>query len=402
MWDEHEEELVAVAMREWRRDFHQHPELSNEEVRTAAVIADILRKMDIPVQTFARHHAVCGVIKGAKPGPVVALRADMDALPVTEDTGAAFRSSQLGVMHACGHDAHMAILLGCAQMLQQQRKELAGTVKLLFQPAEEASPIGGAETLIAAGLLDDVDAIFGLHVWPDLPCGQIGVKNGAMMAASDRFAITLLGNGSHAGQPHLGVDAISLAADVIQGLQQLVSRQLNPLVTATINVGQIKGGERYNVVARQAVLEGTVRTLDEATRKTIPVRMKRLLSGLTEACGADYGLDYQPGYPVLENHAAPTACLIEAAGEVIGTVNVRQDVQPVLAAEDFARYLKKVPGAFFWLGCAKAGESAYPLHNSRFMIDEAALVLGAKILCRTVENALAGALPKQETLLAGR
>lgn len=371
-----------------RRDFHKYPELSGEEGRSSAVIADFLRSIEAEVQTFSNHTGVCGIIRGEHHGPVIALRADMDALPVTEENDVPYKSANPGVMHACGHDAHMAMLLTTAKMLSRKRGELTGSVKVIFQPAEELSPVGGAGQLIQDGVLDDVEAIFGLHIWPNLPTGQIGIRPGALMAASDRFTVKVLGQGAHAGQPHLGVDAIAMAADIVQGMGRIVSRQLNPLDAATIAVGSIRGGERYNVVAREVVMEGTVRTLGENTRKEIPEKMQRMLTGVTAAQGGNFELNYQFGYPVLNNAEQPVNLVIKAAEGIIGSDSVCTDVKPMLTAEDFSRYLEKVPGAFFWLGCAKIGEKTYPLHNSRFDVDEEAMLLGCKILYQTALDAL--------------
>jgi len=309
----------------------------------------------------------------------------MDALPITEDNDIPYRSKHTGVMHACGHDGHMAIMLGVANMLSVSGGEFAGTIKLIFQPAEEAAPIGGAGLLIKDGVLDDVDAIYGLHLWPDLPCGHIGIRRGALMAASDRLNIKILGQAAHAGQPQHGVDAITIAADVMQGLGHIMNRELDPLETATLSIGKIQGGERYNVIANEVILEGTVRTLGETVRKEIPIKLKRLLDGLTSAQGGTYILDYQHGYPVLNNWAEPTELVITAAKRI---AVVHDDVKPSLAAEDFGNYLAKTPGTFFWLGCAKEGQTNYHLHSSNFDIDENALAVGTKIMYKTVLLAL--------------
>ena len=385
MWDKSNTLELAHKLVLWRRMFHSNPELSNEEKETAAKVLDALTSMGIEVHKFKDHFGLCGIIRGKYPGPVIALRADMDALPITEENDVPYHSKRAGVMHACGHDGHMAILLGAAKMISLECGEFAGTIKLIFQPAEEAAPVGGACLIIKDGILDDVDAIFGLHLWPDLPCGQIGIRHGALMAASDRLTIKILGQAAHAGQPQYGVDAITIAADVIQGLGHIMNRQLDPLETATLSIGKIQGGERYNVIAKEVVLEGTVRTLGETVRQEIPVKVKRMLDGITAAQGGTFSLDYQFGYPVLNNWAEPTELVINAAMQ---TVAVHGDVQPVLAAEDFGNYLSKTPGAFFWLGCAKDGQKNYHLHSSNFDIDENALVVGTKIMYKTALLAL--------------
>jgi len=389
MWDKRNALELAHQLVLWRRMFHSNPELSNEEQKTSLVIFDILTSMDIEVQKFASHFGLCGIIKGKYPGPVIALRTDMDALPITEANDVPYRSQHTGVMHACGHDGHMAIMLGVARMLSLCAGEFAGTIKLIFQPAEEAAPVGGAGFLIKDGILDDVDAIFGLHLWPDLPCGHIGIRQGALMAASDRLNIKILGQAAHAGQPQYGVDAITIAADVIQGLGHIMNRQIDPLETATLSIGKIQGGERYNVIAQEVVLDGTVRTLGEEVRKEIPVKIKRLLDGITAGQGGANALDYQYGYPVVNNWAEPTQLVIQAARQILSSEAVHDDVKPVLAAEDFGNYLLKTPGAFFWLGCAKEGHENYHLHSSNFDIDEDTLVVGTKIMYKTVLMALA-------------
>ncbi len=388
MWNEKETLDLADQLVSWRRMFHSNPEVSNEEKETSIAAYDVLKSMGIEIQQFKDHFGLCGVIKGKYPGPVVALRTDMDALPITEANDVPYRSKRDGVMHACGHDGHMAIMLGVARMFSLCHGEFAGTIKLLFQPAEEAAPIGGAGLLIKDGVLDDVDVIFGLHLWPDLPCGHIGTRHGALMAASDRLTIKILGQAAHAGQPQYGVDAITIAADVIQGLGHIMSRQIDPLETATISIGNIQGGERYNVIAKEVVLDGTIRTLGETVRKEIPLKIKRLLDGATAAQGGNYTLDYQYGYSVLMNWAEPTKIIINAAKQVVGGEAVDSNVKPVLAAEDFGNYLSTTPGAFFWLGCAKEGEPNYHLHSSNFNIDENALLIGTKIMYKAVLMAL--------------
>ena len=372
----------------WRRQLHRIPEASYKEEKTSQMIAAELQKLGLSVQTFSNHLGVCAVIHGSQPGPVIAFRADMDALSIREEAASEFRSEHEGAMHACGHDGHMAILLGLASLLHSNRQHLAGTIKLFFQSAEEASPEGGAQFFLEAGLLDDVSAIFGLHLWPDLPCGEIGLRPGALMAASDRLSITILGEGAHAGQPQHGVDAITIAADVLQGISHILCRQLDPLETATINIGQIHGGDRYNVIAREVVLEGTVRTLSEGVRGTLPSKLDRILSGMTASQGGSYRLNYQHGYPVLNNWPQPTALLTQAAITVLGADQVHTDVKPVLAAEDFSKYLVRVPGSFFWLGCGFKDKENHGLHSPYFEIDEAALLHGVAILYQTALLAL--------------
>lgn len=383
MWEQRSTPELAKQLVFWRRKFHGNPEVSRNEQQTAQSVAEALNDMGVEVQTFPNHFGVCGHIRGKCPGPVVVFRADMDALPITEANDVPYRSCNPGVMHACGHDGHMAMALGVAKLFSSCRNRFAGTVKILFQPAEEAAPLGGAKLLMKDGALDDAAVIFGMHLWPDLPCGHIGVRPGPLMAASDRFTIKITGQGAHAGQPQNGVDSIVIAADVIQGLGHIMNRQIDPLETATLSVGKIQGGERYNVIAREVLIEGTVRTLGENVRQQIPAKVKRLLEGTSAAQGGSYTLDYQYGYPVLNNWPEPTEMIIRAAQQIVGAEAVHSEIKPVLAAEDFGNYLAQIPGAYFWLGCAKEGRVQYGLHNPNFDIDEDALLIGTQIMYQT-------------------
>lgn len=372
-----------------RRKFHRYPELSGKEAKTAAAVAEFLMSLGVDVYRCSGSYGVCGIIKGAGTGPVIALRADMDALPITEENETEYKSQHNSVMHACGHDGHVAMLLGAAALLVQQRSKLSGTIKFIFQPAEEAAPVGGASALIQEGILDDVEAIFGMHLWPELPSGHIGIKTGSLMAASDRFTVTIKGRSSHAAHPHQGIDAITIAADIIQEFNHIISRRIDPLEAATLSIGTIRGGERYNVVAHQVCLEGTVRTLSEATRREIPEHMENILCGLSRAHGSQYLLDYQLGYPVLYNQNTPVEIVKTAAAAIIGETAIHSDIKPALGAEDFANYLARIPGAFFWLGCAKDGMEPPILHNSKFDIDESVLLKGARLFCQIALDAAA-------------
>lgn len=380
---------MQIKLVKWRRMFHQNPELSNKEKKTTETVASELKKMNVPFTTFEECFGLCAVIKGALPGPVIAFRTDMDALPITEHSKSDYCSQNPGVMHACGHDGHMAVVLGLAELFMSERETLAGTVKLIFQPAEEDAPDGGAARVLKSGVLDDVKAIFGLHMWPDLPANEIGVRPGPIMAASDRLTIKLKGKASHAGKPHQGIDAITMAADVLEGLSNIISREVSPLSTATISIGTLHCGERYNVVAADAVLEGTVRTLDNTIQKSMPKKIERLVAGISAAHGGDYEVIYRTGYPALVNCPEPTQLVIDAAQEVIGSTAVHTDLMPELTAEDFSHYLEEVPGAFFWLGCQKGSDSYGGLHSSNFDMDESALFTGLKIMHKTGLLALA-------------
>jgi amidohydrolase len=377
-------------MVEWRRHLHSYPEVSGEEYQTRDYLLTQLHAMGIPTRTFPTHAGIAGTIEGQSPGGVIALRADMDALPITENNDVPYKSKKPGVMHACGHDGHMAILLGVASALQQSRDTWSGTIKLLFQPSEEAAPHGGAPKMIQDGVLVEpvVDAIFGLHMWPELAYGDIAIRRGPLMASSDRFTLKVRGSGSHAATPHQGTDAILMTADILNALSRIVHRQLDPRETATISVGTIHGGERYNVIAKEVTIEGTVRTLNEDIRQQIPARIRQMASGVCTGYGGSFELDYAFGYPTLCNAADETGLVIMTASRFLKPEHVRADILPNLGAEDFAFYTQHVPGAYFFLGCSEQGKELRPLHNGNFDFDERALFIGAQILEETALSAL--------------
>lgn len=368
----------------WRRHFHKYPELSGQEQATADFIAARLTEFGIPFKRFSNHYGIIGVIDGEKAGRTIALRADMDALPVLEESGLDFASVHEGVMHACGHDCHMAILLASGAVLARNRKSLCGTVKLVFQPAEEASPQGGSRLMMADGDLDDVAAIYGLHVWPQLPVGEIALRSGYFLAASDRFKIKLYGQSAHAAQPHCGIDAIAMAADTVQRLHTLMAREVNPLEMATLSIGVIKGGERYNVMPSRAEIEGTIRTLGTEVRRSVPEKMERLLRGIADSYGGKYELAFLRGYPAVKNEAAETKRLSDVAAMVLGRERVHTDIAPSMIAEDFAYYQEKLSGVFFFLGCQSECDAG--LHNSRLQVNEAALLYGIKVFLAAAEQ----------------
>lgn len=368
----------------WRRHLHKYPELSGQEQATADFIAARLTEFAIPFKRFSEHYGIIGVIEGGKAGRTIALRADMDALPVREESGLDFASVHEGVMHACGHDCHMAILLAAAAVLARNRASLCGTVKLVFQPSEEASPQGGSRSMLAEGDLDDVAAIYGLHVWPQLPAGEIALRSGYFLAASDRFKIKLYGQSAHAAQPHRGIDAIAMAADTVQRLHTLMAREVNPLEMATLSIGVIKGGERYNVMPSRAEIEGTIRTLGKEVRCSVPEKMERLLQGIADSYGGKYELTFLRGYPAVKNEAAEAMRLADAAAVVLGREQVHTDIAPSMIAEDFAYYQEKLPGVFFFLGCQSECDAG--LHNSHLQVNEAALFYGIKVFLAVAEQ----------------
>ncbi|MCI4338718.1 MAG: M20 family metallopeptidase [Thermoplasmata archaeon] len=375
------------AMRAWREAFHQEPELSLEEKRTRDKVVAALTELGIPPQTFAGFTGVVGLIPGSADGPVVALRADMDGLPVTEATHLSFRSRFPGRMHACGHDVHMACLLGAAAIMTRGGRRPVGPVKLLFQPAEEEGRRGGALPLIERGCLDDpkVDYVVGQHVEPNLPLGSVGWKTGPFMAAADFFRITVFGRGGHAASPHQGPDAIVIASEIVNGLQALVSRVRDPLDPVVVSVGSIHGGTRNNILPSEVVLEGTVRTFRPATRDLIDRVFHRRVRALAASLGARTRIEYLRGYPTLVNTPAATRAVAEALRVEFGRKHTIEVEHPVMGAEDFSRYLERVPGTFLHLG---VGVPNHPssLHSATFAPDERALIIGAATLAAAADG----------------
>lgn len=374
-----EQEIIAL-----RRKLHEHPELGFEEYETAKTVAAYLESLGIEVQTGIAKTGVVGILRGAKPGPVIAMRADMDALPIAEKTGVEYCSRVEGKMHACGHDSHTAILLGTAKVLSELKAELPGTIKFIFQPAEEGP--GGAMPMIEEGVLENphVDAIFGLHVWPEYRTGEIGLSYGVQMASPDQFALKIKGKGGHGSAPHETVDAIVVAAQVITGLQQIVSRKIIPTQPVVLTVGTIKGGYRYNVIADEVEMTGTIRTLDNEVRKQIPELIKEITGGITAAFGASYELEYTYMYPPLFNNRKMAGLVEQVTKNVLGPQSVQIVEKPSMGGEDFAYFLEKVPGAFLFLGCSNSAETEFPPHNPWFNLDEKAMANGIQIFCNLV------------------
>ena len=372
---------ITDEMIRLRRDFHRHPELGFAEKRTAGIIAEYLRNLGLEVFEGVGTTGVIGILNGNSTGKTLMLRADMDALPIQELNEVGYRSVNDGVMHACGHDGHMAILLGTAAVLSGMRDRLSGRVKFVFQPAEET--LGGARNMIADGVLDSpkVDAAFGLHLISLLPLGYIGYKPGPIMASMDPFTITIKGKGGHCAMPESGIDAILISAQVITALQSLVTKEISPISPVVINVGTINGGDAPNVIADKVVMEGTVRTLDTNVQQLIPRHMERMLAGITQAMGGEYELDYSTGYPITINDAAMTKLVQDVAEQVVGKDFVFE-VPSAMISEDMSFYLQKVPGSYFYVGAGNVEKGfTQPHHNSRFDIDEQALAVGAKMMC---------------------
>jgi amidohydrolase len=379
----------------WRRDFHQHPELGNREVRSSKVIADELRRLGYEVTTGVAHTGVVGVLRGAKPGPVVALRADMDALPVTEQGDLPFKSTataqwngqQVGVMHACGHDNHMAILLGAATIFARIKEQLPGTVKLIFQPAEEGPPAGeqgGAEMMVKQGVLENpkVDAIFGLHVFPN-HVGTIEYRPGPLMASGDGFTIKITGRQTHGAMPWAGVDPIVVGSQIVMALQTIVSRTVNITeAPAVVTIGAFNGGNRFNIIPESVELLGTVRTFNEDIRKDIHRRIRDIATKTAEAAGATVEITYGIGYPTTINDPALTERMAGTLRRVAGQDNVR--IGPLTGtSEDFSYFQQKVPGMFFFLGVTPRDRDPKTVptnHSPLFFADESALPLGVRAL----------------------
>ncbi len=397
-------DLIEQKVIEWRRDIHAHPELGNREVRTAALVADHLRSLGMEVRTEVGITGVVGLLKGGKPGPVVALRADMDALPVTERTPVPFASkvvttynnAETGVMHACGHDAHVAILMGVAEVLAGIRQDLSGTVKFIFQPAEEGAPKGeegGAELMIKEGALEDpkVDVIFGLHIDADKEVGKIAYKAGSIYAGVNDMKITVHGASSHGAMPWSSVDPIVTSAQIITGLQTIVSRNLNLLHhPAVVTVGAIHGGNRTNIIPETVEMLGTVRTFSEADEAMIIERIRQIVTKTAEAAGATAvaEIPYSSHYPVTINDEALTAVMLPTLERAVGKENVYL-VPPMTAAEDFSFFAKEVPGFFFFLGGMPRGNdpaTVAPHHTPEFYLDESGFKTGVRALTALVTD----------------
>ncbi|MEC9488064.1 MAG: M20 family metallopeptidase [Halanaerobium sp.] len=361
-----------------RRDIHSYPELSWHEHQTSSLIKGVLGDLGIEF-TSCMETGVIGLISGRKPGKTIAFRFDMDALEISEETGIDYASRRDGIMHACGHDGHVAIGLGLARVLQQLRDELAGKVKLIFQPAEEDSPGGGgAKKLIEKGVLDNpkVDAIYGLHIWPELPAGTIGTREGPIMAASDPFTIEICGKGAHASKPELSVDPFIIGAQMINALQTIVSRNIASSEQAVVSIGRMEGGSRYNIIPEKLRLEGTVRSFNEKVRQEINQRMRDICENTARAFGGEVKLSYRFGYPATINDPGlvrQTEKLIKA---VLGEGGYMTIPQPAATGEDFSYYAQQVPAVYMWLGSKQGEEDTYPLHNARFDFPEKTLLKG--------------------------
>lgn len=374
-----------------RRTIHKYPELGFKEKKTSRLVAGILRDYGIKVKTGVGGTGVIGLIEGKKRSSgkkrCIALRADMDALPIQEKTRKPYRSCINGIMHACGHDGNTTIVLGAAMLLSKRRDSFSGKVKLIFQPSEETG--NGARRMIEAGVLrnPNVDAIMGVHVHPGIPKGKIGIKYGEMMAAVDKFKITILSKGGHGANPHQGVDGILVASAVIQSLQHIVSRQIAPTDPCVISVGQINGGVEFNVLAEEVVMIGTVRTVTKSLRQRIPGLIERVIRGICRTYKADYRLDYERvGNPLINTFSTTDFIYNEALG-YFGKKNIVSIKKPTMGGEDFADYLARVPGSFIYIGAGNKSKGILEQwHSSRFDIDEDALPIGAEFIYNCILN----------------
>jgi amidohydrolase len=364
------EKIVAL-----RRDIHREPELGFDTERTAEQVLAALEGLPLDIQTGVAENGVVATLKGGGDGPTVGLRADMDALPILEETGLPFASQSEGKMHACGHDGHTSMLVGAAHALSGMRERLNGTVKFFFQPAEEGE--GGGKVMVEEGTADDVGSIFALHLWPGLPFGKAATKAGPIMAAADAFEITVRGTGGHGAMPHLSADAIAMAAQIVTALQTVVSREVDPVEPAVLTVGEIGAGTAYNIIPETARFGGTVRTLNEDLRRRIPERIEQLARGVAGGMRGDIDIDYEFSYPVTVNDEDAARRALAVAGELFGEENTIELPNPSMGAEDFAYFLEKIPGAFIWLG---VGEDVSGLHTPNFAFDEEILPLGSALL----------------------
>jgi amidohydrolase len=383
---------LLPTMRRWRAAFHREPELSNQETRTRTKIVRALAEMGLEPRTYDGFTGVLATISSDRGGPCVALRADMDALPIQEATRLPYRSREAGRMHACGHDVHMTCLLGAAAVLHRKRRALRGPVKLLFQPAEEEGDVGGARPFLERKAFESprVDFVVGQHVSPELPVGTLGWRKGPIYAAADWFAIRVTGRGSHAAYPHQGLDPVVAASEVVLGLQALVSRLRDPVDPVVVSVGMIHGGTRHNVLPDEVSLEGTVRTLNPRTRDEMERLVKRRARLIARSLGARATITYKRGYPPTVNPPAATELVVEALSEEFGESNVREIDQPAMGAEDFSRYLERAPGTFFKLGVGTPG-GATSLHTSRFAPPDSVLPMGAAALVAAATGLQRGA-----------
>ena len=399
---------VSPAIIEARHQIHQHPELGNREFATAQLVAEHMRALGLEVETQVGVTGVVGILQGGKPGPVIAVRADMDALPVTEDTDLPFASKvrttyldkEVGVMHACGHDVHVAVQMGVISVLAQMRGEIPGTIKFIFQPAEEGPPPGekgGAEVMLADGVFNSPkpEAVFGLHTFSELDVGKIGYTPGPAFAAVDHFIIKIQGKQAHGAAPHLSIDPVVMASRTVMALQTIRSRNQNPLEPSVITVGIIKGGERFNIIPAEVHLEGTVRTYDATTRDLIERRMKEVVKGITDSEGGSFTLEYERGSPATINNLQLTQQVAPSLAKVVGEKNL-VFLPPTMGGEDFSFFANEVPGFYYRLGTVDPKKGSGGHHTPTFRADDKAIPIGIEAMTTLVLDYLnAGGMRKE-------
>ncbi|HOM02873.1 MAG TPA: M20 family metallopeptidase [Acetivibrio sp.] len=373
-------EIISI-----RRDIHRNPELGFHECRTSAIVSDFLKNLGFKVYTNIAKTGVVGVLEGKNPGKTIAIRADMDALPIAEENDFEYASQIKNVMHACGHDAHTAIALGAAKILSGFRDKISGNVKFIFQPAEEG--LGGAALMIDEGVLENpsADAIIALHVSPLLKSGEISIGTGPVMASPAEFDIAIYGKGGHAAQPNKSVNPISIGVSIINMFSSIIPKTISPFESAVLSVTSFEAGNTYNVIPSQAVIKGTVRAFDRETHNKIYNKMHSVVASLTSLEGADFSFDYNLGYPPVINNGEIAKLIANASKKIIGEGNVKENPEPSMLAEDFSYYALKVPGAIFNLGCGNpCDESFENLHSARFKLDESCISIGMEILSQCV------------------
>ncbi|BBH19626.1 putative amidohydrolase YhaA [Paenibacillus baekrokdamisoli] len=378
-------QTIFPDMVQWRRYMHMHPEVSFQEKETSNWITQRLQEMGCKVETDDSGYGLIVRIQGEKPGPTIALRADFDALPIQDEKECEYASTVTGAMHACGHDAHTATMLGIASYYSSIKEELHGERRLIFQPAEEITP-GGAVGMIANGVLNDVDAIYGVHLWTPLPYGMVASKGGPFMAAPDEIYIDIKGKGGHGGLPHETVDSIIVGSAMVQALQTIISRNLNPLEPAVISIGSFHAGSTANVIAERCKLVGTVRTFSEEARIRIKERLHAIVKQTAELYGAVAALDYRYGYPTVVNDPIEAERFFKVAPDQFGHAAVQQSPL-IMAGEDFSYYLQKVPGCFMFVGAGnEACHAVYPHHHPKFDLDERSMLISAKLMITMAED----------------
>lgn len=375
-------EALAPRLIEIRRHLHSHPELSGQEYQTAAYVAGVLSSCGIVVQEAIGKTGVIGELVGRTDDRLVAIRTDMDALPIQERTSLEFTSRQPGIMHACGHDVHTTVGLGTAMVLSQLGEVLPGNTRFLFQPAEEIAQ--GASWMVQDGAMNDVSAVFSLHVFPSIPAGSVGIRYGALTAAADDLEIIIMGESGHGARPHEAIDAIWIASQVITTLQQAISRTQNPLRPMVLTIGQISGGRAPNVIADQVRLTGTVRSLHPETHANLPAWIEKIVANICNTYGASYQMNYRRGVPSVQNDLALTQLLEGSAKEAWGSDRVQILTEPSLGAEDFSVYLQHAPGTMFRLGVGFRNKPNYPLHHPQFEVDETAILTGVVTLAYAI------------------